>query len=231
MTRWSGHKRAIDGVRDNFKEVINTLIEIKSGARFKFDGEDVATAIGILNAIQQPDFIFMLLILKRVLDILEPVNKMLQSHEMSYSTATPLIDFVIEEMKNMQEDQIYDEIQAKADAFLAENVLLPTETSSRRVHIPSVLLSDYEEVTVRTGQRDLNQTKKSFHQVLKVMVDEMDRRFTEKSDILKSISASNEMELKSLEPLSKIGFEMPSQAEMDTAKAFIEKRIFSNFIV
>lgn len=51
-TRWSGHKRAIDAVYNNYKAIITTLNDIESGNETQFDGEDIASAIGILNAIQ-----------------------------------------------------------------------------------------------------------------------------------------------------------------------------------
>lgn len=220
-TRWSGHKRAIDAVYNNYKEIINTLNDIKSGNETQFDGEDIALAIGILHAIQKPKFILMLLFLRRVLDLLEPANKLLQSREMSYVTAMPLIDLVIEDIKKLQNEESFNEFETKATEFMTKNDLPPIRTSRNRRQ--SVLLSEYR-VTETTGQRNPNQIKLSYFEVLKVMVDEMSRRFTENSEILQAISSSNEMNLNSLEPLSNIGIEMPSEAEMETAKDYIEKK-------
>ncbi|XP_055307890.1 uncharacterized protein LOC129572014 [Sitodiplosis mosellana] len=220
-TRWSGHKRAIDAVHNNYRAIIDALNEIKSGTKVKFDGEDIALAIGILNAIQHPEFIFMLLFLKTVLDLLEPTNKLLQSREMSYVTAMPLIDLVIEEMKKMQNEENYNDFQSKATEFMTTNELPPIRESRNRQQ--SILLSDYE-VMETTGQRDPNRIQTAYYEVLKVMVDEMNRRFTENSGILQAISSCNEMNLQSLKPLSSIGIELPSENEMQTAKAYIDKK-------
>lgn len=220
-TRWSGHKRAIDAVYNNYKEIVDTLNNIKSGNESQFDGEDIALAIGIFNAIQKREFILMLLFLKRVLDILEPANKLLQSREMSYVTAMPLIDLVIEDMKKLQNEESFNGFETKATEFMTKNDLLPVQT--RRTRRPSVWLADYE-VTETTGERDPNQIKLSYFEVLEKMVDEMGRRFTENSEILQAISTSDQMNLQLLKPLSNIGIEMPSEAEMQTAKDYIEKK-------
>lgn len=202
---------------------MDALNEVVSKTKYKFDGEDVATAIGILRAIQQPDFLFMLHFLKRVLDILEPANRLLQSREMSYITAMPLINILIEELKKMQSEQVFDELQNKAAEFLAENVTSQTPTTPGRARKPSVLLADYE-VASSTGQRNKDRNKKSFFEVLKVMVDEMNRRFTENSTILNAISSSNQMDLNTLKPLEALGITLPAEHFMKSAKAYIDKK-------
>lgn len=136
LTRWSGHKRAIDAIFSNYKDILSALNEAKSGTKIHLDGEDVATAIGISKAIQEPDFIFMLLFLKELLDIVEPVNKMLQSREMSYRTAMPLINVVIDEIKKLKTDDHFEILKNKAGVFSTENIsVLVSECSSSSTSI------------------------------------------------------------------------------------------------
>lgn len=85
-TRWTGHKRAVDNVFQNFNEIFNTLTGIKSGNKGRLDAEDVAIAIGILKAIKNTDFVFHGRIVGR--DRTGEQNVTLARNELSISYAT-----------------------------------------------------------------------------------------------------------------------------------------------
>lgn len=79
---------------------------------------DRLLAGGLYQKIVQPVFRFLVNFIADLLGLIEPVNKMLQAREISYSASVPLIDGCIEKIKSMRND---DEFLKYAEA--GENLI------------------------------------------------------------------------------------------------------------
>lgn len=98
-TRWAGHVRATKSVLQNFSEILKALPQVTGD---KFEGDDVAEASGILSTITKPEFVFSLIYMEKLLSYIEPVDKILQSREVGYGEARPIIESTLEEIKKTQ---------------------------------------------------------------------------------------------------------------------------------
>lgn len=86
--RWSGHLNAINSIRKNYDELLETLTKIKEGYSRKFDGDDMA--------MMQKNFIFMLDVLHELLNAIEPANQILQKRDVGFRLAMPVIEAALE---------------------------------------------------------------------------------------------------------------------------------------
>lgn len=222
-TRWSGHKRAVDSVYKNYGEILEALKKVKLRTSHNFDGEDVAIATGITNAIQKIDFIFLLCFMKKLLDMIEPANLVLQKKEMGYSNALPVINTVIEETVKLKTDKEFDEIEKEVNEFRKKfGLTCVANTRPQRTLQTSVRLSEYS-VTETLGHRNKEATKMAYFDVLTIIKNEMDKRFTENSAILIALSGCSDMNLESMSALSSI-IDLPKESELKVAKSFVDKK-------
>lgn len=218
--RWSGHLRATKSVFSNYSEIIKTLIQINPTNLLKFDGEDIAQAIGILKVIQGIEFVFMLHLMKDLLEIIEPVNKILQSRESGYSVTLPLIDSVIDKIKGLK----FDHLLVNTVEFISLHQV-PIEPRPRRNRQQPQNLEEYEVSSIlRARDEPVLEAKDVMKQVIEKFLSELKARFTENSAILISLSSVDEFNKSNLEPLVSLGIELPEQSELDVAKEYIKKK-------
>lgn len=123
----------------------------------------------------------------------------------------------------MQTEKCFDELQNKASEFRDKFVSASKELDTKRVTRPSKLLSDFV-VTETLGQRDSNRIKNAYFEVLHVMSTEMDRRFTENSEILLALSSIDELNFESIKPLTALNLTLPCESEVITAKNFLTSK-------
>lgn len=216
-TRWSGHLRALQSIARNFKDILAALIEINS--KNKFNGEDIALAKGISNVIQSVEFIFMLHFLKDLLEIIEPVNAQLQSREIGYNSALPLIENVISKIVGLKSQfKTYFE-------KVNELVAISEEPNAARKRKRPRYLDEYE-IDGTLGERNDAKVKveEAFNSMLEKLLHEMDKRFTENNDVLLAINSCNDMDLSTMEPLKSLGLDLPNKNELEVAKDYLEKQ-------
>lgn len=101
--RWSSHYRAADSIRKSYYHILKCL-EIASDSPL-VDGPDRLLAGGLYQKIVQPVFRFLVNFIADLLGFIEPINKMLQAREISYSASVPLIDSCIEKIRSMRNDE------------------------------------------------------------------------------------------------------------------------------
>lgn len=104
-TRWSGHSKATECISKNYTELLAALKKISEGGGTNIDAEDVALAVGIANAITDKKFIFLLCFMCELLGVIEPANRLLQSREVGFRKAMPIIDAVMEKLVGLRTDE------------------------------------------------------------------------------------------------------------------------------
>lgn len=106
-TRWSGHLKAIQTIANNYKELLDALNKIKDRNGNNFDADDIALACGLSSAIMEKKFLFMLNFLCELLNLVEPANKLLQSREVGFPRAKPIIEAVHESILALRADDSF----------------------------------------------------------------------------------------------------------------------------
>ena len=76
-TLWNGHLSAIVAILSNYAEIADALQKIGSNQLNQFDGETVVTAVGLAAVVVTRDFLFICVMMKRVLELLKPADESL----------------------------------------------------------------------------------------------------------------------------------------------------------
>lgn len=199
----------------------------------KFDGDDIATATGILGAIQKKEFVFMLVFMNTFLNLISPADKILQSRDISFREAVPVIQSVKTEIAKLRTDQSFKKFWDDSEELVkvtAESLktVAVTESQSRpqrNIRRPASL-ADYI-ITDCIGERNMDdkiEITSAYYYVLDTFLRELQRRFENNTDILEAISTADQFDNKLLKPLQDIGITLPSDEEMVVAKNYIARR-------
>lgn len=221
-TRWTGYLQATKAVFENFSEIVSTLDEAKS-AKTNLDGEDIATAIGLCNIMKQKKFVFLLAFMKTFLELFGPVDRSLQSRDISYGKAKPLIEILQSEISDFRSEENLGKFLKMADDL---GFIFPTEVARpRRSRQRSALLEDFSvECTISERANEDDDIKATYFEIIDVANNELKERFFENNDILLALSNASNMDPNELKPLEKLGLALPSEHEMDVAKKYVDRK-------
>lgn len=211
-TRWAGHIKSTVAVYTNYEEIISALDAIRLSTEtenaIKFDGDEIATAGGIYTTATTLKFLFLTHMFMELLQLIQPADTMLQSREVGYRAAMPLINSLIKDIENFKTDVVFNRILSSVVAIRQE---LDLTEPVRRGRPPAFSPEDL--------------LKRLFHNCVGVVLNELKARFTEFSDILiaASCAAETNFEYESLQPLAKI-INLPEEWELRSAKAFTDRQ-------
>lgn len=161
--------------------------------------------------------------MKDFLESFGPVNRILQSRDLSYSQAMPLIEVLQSKISDFRSDVNFTKYVKKTDELLA-NSAGGVDQPIRRNRQRSKLLEGFVvEDTIGERSNADDDIKATYFEIIDVATNEMKDRFFENNEIL-SLSNSSNIYLKEIKPLEKLSLYLPSEHEMNTAKKFIEKK-------
>lgn len=193
----------------------------------KFDGDDIALASGILQSIQKKEFVFTLTFMNSFLNLIAPADKILQSRDISFREAVPVIQSVKSEISKLRSQESFQNFWKNADDLMEqESQDIPSSSRPRRNVGRPQSLSDFI-ITDRIGERNPDskiEISSSYFMVIDVFLSEMKKRFEENSAILEALSQADEFDRKLIQPLVELGIKLPSDQEMAVAKNYIEQR-------
>lgn len=237
--RWSGHLRAIKTIAQNHHELLDALKKIKDGNGHNFDADDIALASGLASAIMEKKLVFMLQFLCELLSLIEPANKILQSREVGFRQAKPIIEAVHESVLTLRTDETFHHFLQSAEKLMNyfeddESELRPQRIRQRSNRLNDSIVMEtlgerHIEVEAQTGiEKEKLLLKSQYFSVIDRVSSEMNSRFYENSDILTAITevnniGSDNFDRNALEPLSEINLTLPSEAELLMVKQFIYK--------
>lgn len=227
--RWSGHLKAIQTVRANFNEIYDTLTDISCCVDKTFEADDIALAVGIMNAMKEKKFILLLHFLCELLEQIEPANQILQSREVGYRQAIPIIEAVKEKVELMRNDGKYDNYLKQTENIMAGNDFIPDlRRNSRR---PSRLDNFVVMTTIgeRETENDTLRLKQIYFEIIDKTIREINSRFTENNEILMALVAANEIDKHdfdsvALKPLAALGLQLPSNSEIEVAGTYLRNQ-------
>lgn len=209
-TRWAGHIKSTVAVCNNFEEIVSALDEIRSVTEteneVKFGGDEIATANGLYATVTMQKFLFLAHMFKELLELIQPVDSMLQTRGVGYRAALPLLNSLILDIENFATDEVFQRILSSVKAI--RETLELTEPVRRG--------------RPTTSNSDTDMLKSVFQKCCGVVIDELRTRFAENSDILIAASDAAELDFESLQPLSRV-IDLPEEWEVRSAKAFADR--------
>lgn len=212
-TRWEGHLKSTTAIFENYGEIVKCLREIsEEGQGHGFDGEDIATATGILMCIAKQEFVHVLVFIKDLLEVLKPADKILQSREIGYVDANPVIAAVLRKIESLRTKDQIDFWKEKA-----EQMILEAKVKPRRSRRNSVSESE-KDYRIATNDN----IEAAFTKALGMVTSEINRRFDENDNIFVALSNAREMKLDSLRPLTELNrIQLPPASELEVAKNYL----------
>lgn len=176
--------------------------------------------------------------MKEFLNLISPADKILQSRDVGYREAVPVIETVISEVKKLRHVSSFDKFchssieklgESTNTISLATSKAATTAVTSKRPARNKQRSSKLKEyiVTSSIGERNSDpkvEVKSTYYEVIDIFLSEMNERFTENSDILLAISDASEFSIEKLKPLESLGLKLPPEAELKVAKAFIDRK-------
>lgn len=144
-TRWTGHKGAVHAMLQNYVDFVNTFEQAVKNTSNKIDGEDIAICTGILTVITRKAFVFTLMTVNEILEVLAPADVVFQKREIGYRRAMPVVESVKSSILEYRSDARYQQIERNANELLGK-ITSGSVTSSRPVRQnrgKSTLLKEY----------------------------------------------------------------------------------------
>lgn len=212
-TRWEGHLKSTKAICESYVELVKCLNEIgEKGVSFGLDGDDIAMATGIHACITKRQFIYTMFFMKEILEIIKPADKILQSREIGYVDAVPVIKAVLNALEGLRKDEEFEKFDQKAEELIAH--ISDTNTQPRRVHTRS------SSIEIRQ-----NHIRPSYFEILDTIISEIKSRFEENDSILITLCNAREMELSSFKPLADLNrIDLPSERELQIAKLYLKEQ-------
>lgn len=207
-----GSPKSTEIIRNNYKEIIECLEEIIDNDSYDLSGDEIATATGILTCIKKKQFVYMLLFLYNLLEILKPADKFFQSREVGYIDAAPMIKATLKEVEKLRNDEQYDELTAQVVMFISKNQIELLQNRQRSCNLTD---RPTEEEKIRSD----------YFETLDAVASEIKNRFVENDDILSALLYAadvNKLDIDLLRPLANLNrIEMPSDYEFNIVKQFL----------
>lgn len=238
-TRWSGHLKAIQSIVKNYDELLNALIKIKNENGINLDADDIALASGLESAITEKKFLFMLQFLNELLSLIEPANKILQSRDVGFPQAKPIIEAVYESILALRTNDSFHRFMQLTEKLMInfeneELVAKPQRIRQRSSRLTgSIVMETLGERNIEMEaqtevEKETMLVKSQYFEVIDRVSSEMICRFQENSNILTAITEINNIERDdfdhdALEPLIEINLTLPSVAELTVVKQFLSK--------
>lgn len=223
--RWSGHLHVCRIIFEEYHHISETLELISVNQEREFGGDDVALSTGLHIVMKKQEFVFCLVIMKNILEILSPVDKGLQSHDISLEQAYSLVQAAKCAVENLRNDDSF-----KSTLEEMSKLSKVEDMKIKRKRKLNSLLDDYV-VHDTIGHRSSNITNKYseyapvFYEILDVVLAELKRRFQDNDNLHQAIIAAENLDCDNdkLKYLKQFGIVIPSKEEMKVAKHLLEK--------
>ncbi|CAM4659993.1 unnamed protein product [Leuciscus chuanchicus] len=181
--RWTGHLATVSIIIDNFDDILTVLTEVESSRAF---GADVRIeAVGLLRAVTQLSFKFIANLIRRVLALLEPPNRMLQAENMDLYTAVTLVNSASECIGQLRNETAFCALW-NTSVPAANDDATTTTGPSKRKRVLNQNLRDFV-VEESVGQNKTNEKfelERLFYSVVDAVHGELCARFGERNSHL-----------------------------------------------
>lgn len=115
--RWTDDLQITKTVSENYSEIISALEQVNNYS-VPLDGKDIAVGIRLLNVIKKKTFVFLLTFMADFLETIGPVDRILQSPDLSYHRAMPLLEILQSDIMNYRSVENFDKFMKLADDII-----------------------------------------------------------------------------------------------------------------
>lgn len=197
------------------------------------DGEDVAIFTGILSVITvitRKTFVFILIVVNEILDIIAPADIIFQKREIGYKRALPVVEAVKSSILALRTNQRFQEFAKQSEDLIEISASNPSISRPVRQNRgrSTAFKGFVVEETIGERSNDVTEMKSLFFEVIDVTNAEMNARFSENTSILLGVSSADNMDLNELKPFEELGIVLPSQSELNVAKKYISRKRFEH---
>ncbi|CAF4096061.1 unnamed protein product, partial [Rotaria magnacalcarata] len=190
ITRWDSRWTAINAVVNNFPAILKALSDISEDG----NGSRATNAGGLLMHDQKSIFIVTSFILHNFLGIIKVLSDHLKSSSLDYVRGECLITSVIQQLKDLRNDESFNQIYEKVKEFCNSNDIdfVQQYRSYRTTAVPARFQEFIIDSTI--GQRETLQTStdylnRLYFPLIDCMLVELNDRFSSKTlSLMKSIS-------------------------------------------
>ncbi|CAF3965624.1 unnamed protein product [Rotaria magnacalcarata] len=190
ITRWDSRWTAINAVVNNFPAILKALSDISEDG----NGSRATNAGGLLMHDQKSIFIVTSFILHKFLGIIKVLRDHLKSSSFDYVRGECLITSVIQQLKDLRNDESFNQIYEKVKEFCNSNDIdfVQQYRSYRTTAVPARFQEFIIDSTI--GQRETLQTStdylnRLYFPLIDCMLVELNDRFSSKTlSLMKSIS-------------------------------------------
>jgi hypothetical protein len=184
--RWDGHHRTTFGIFDNFDELLEVLDFFSSG-NIPGAADRAVTASGLLTTfLSVPRYLIVGILMSKILTLVKPVNRMLQSKSACLSDAVLLVKSSMAEIRELRSDAAFDAVSLHINDLrvkVSEFGSLPQPQSKRRRKMTATLNDSVIMSTLGTSSCDGNEGTSNLRQVFFEIVDmttkELESRFSD----------------------------------------------------
>ncbi|KAJ3592963.1 hypothetical protein NHX12_005301, partial [Muraenolepis orangiensis] len=106
--RWTGNLATVQIILKSFQDIVELLRHVENSASFPADLR--MEAAGLLSRILKPSFKFHTQIICKILSLLEPANRMMQSEETNLQTAVQLVNTAKECVEALRTEKVFTEM-------------------------------------------------------------------------------------------------------------------------
>ncbi|CAM4956510.1 unnamed protein product, partial [Rotaria socialis] len=191
ITRWDSRWTAINAVINNFPAILKALRDLSEDG----SGTRSTNAGGLLMHVQKSIFIVTSFILHKFFGIIKVLSDHLKSSSLDYVRGECLITSVIGQLKDLRNDQSFNEIYEKVKEFCSSNEIdFVQQYRSYRVAAVPIRFQEFI-IDSTIGQRETLQTStdylnRLYFPLIDCMLVELNDRFSSKTlSLMKSISA------------------------------------------
>lgn len=223
--RWSGHYEIIMIIYENFEEIVEALKLIKVRAQKKFDAEDAALSIGLLHSLTNETFCFCLALMKKVLGILQPADKILQSHDVSLKKSSEIINSVQQILNSLRNDSSFESSLEESNILFKK---LENEGRIKRIRKKNTLLENsivYDYINEPNEEVNYSQKLKSvYYETIDAILRELESRFSNNLELIEAITSAEILnaDTESYAVLKELGIDIPQKEEIIVAKNYLE---------
>lgn len=119
-TRWNSHSAALNVVFKFHHAVLQTLEEIKNLEGIS-DAAVGASCSGLIDYFTSRRFLLTAMTFKNIFDILEPVTRQFQSHDLDILLATNIVSKTVQDMNKLRMDSSFENVIKSTDSFIEES--------------------------------------------------------------------------------------------------------------
>lgn len=218
--RWSGHYEVVTLIFENFEEIVDALRLIKVNAQKVFNGEDIALSIGLLHSLTNETFCFCLALMKKVLGILQPADKILQSHDISLKKSSEIIKSVQETLNSLRNDSNFESTREESNAIFKKLEIKIKRIRKKNTRLENSIIYEYIN---EPCNEEVNHTS-IYYETIDEILRELESRFSNNLELIKAITAAEELneDIEAYKILKELGIDIPGREEIIVAKNYLK---------